>query len=62
MALHQQAVVAYAFFIENVEQDEDNIPTSASIKETLSHCPENPPIYFDCVTERDFLTWIVSLR
>ena len=49
-------------FISSVELDSNGEPTDHSIKSILSIQPEQPPIHFEELTARDFLTWIVSLR
>jgi hypothetical protein len=47
------------FFFEKVRLDTNGEPTDDSLCEMLSHQPNNPPIQFDMITARDFLTWLV---
>jgi hypothetical protein len=48
-------------FFEAVEMDDTLQPTDESLRKALNLGPNNPPIMFNLVTARDFLTWIVSL-
>jgi hypothetical protein len=42
--------------LNNGEADDQLLST------ILDSAPENPPIHFQSLTARDFMTWIVSLR
>eukprot|EP00644_Phytophthora_capsici_P007419 jgi/Phyca11/111881/e_gw1.21.330.1 len=40
----------------------NGLATKESVKSALSTAPTNPPIDFERITARDFMTWIVSMK
>eukprot|EP00644_Phytophthora_capsici_P000270 jgi/Phyca11/99952/e_gw1.4.1039.1 len=49
-------------FANTIVLDAKGIAKKESIKVALSSAPNNPPIAFDRITARDFMTWIVSMK
>jgi len=57
-----KASLIRADFSRAVVLNASGVPDKVSLRSALSTAPDNPPIDFDRITERDFMTWIVSLK
>ncbi|ETL25896.1 hypothetical protein L917_20190 [Phytophthora nicotianae] len=49
-------------FANSIKLNASGEANKDSIKQALSSAPDNPPTNFSCITARDFMTWIVSLK